>query len=352
MLAVQKVRPGPGLLLAEVPDLFQPGPGEVLLAVAACGVCGSDVHIAEWHGGYDFVAPHLPLTLGHEFAGRVLAAGPGVDAPRTGDRVVVVPGVVCGVCDACRAGRPDDCTRRRSIGMTLPGGAAAQVLVPARQCLPVPDGLDLELAALAEPLGIGLSAVDTAGLRGGERVLVLGPGTIGQAIALMARRAGAREVVVAGQDDGPRLDAVRALGFPQAVDLAGRPLAEALAAAGAAAPFDTVFEATGVPEVVQAGLGVLRTGGVLVVTGIHPRPALVDLTGMVRRRHQIRASYRATFAMWRDVLGFLAAEGERVRPMISHRLPLVDALRGFDLAASRAASKVLLLPTPDPEPAT
>lgn len=351
MLALQKTEPTPGLALAEVPDPDAPSPGEVLVGVVACGVCGSDVHIAEWHGGYEFVARHLPLTIGHELAGRVLAAGPGVGAPLVGDPVVVVPGVVCGTCEACRAGRPDDCANRRSIGMTLPGGAAPRVLVPARQCLPVPDGLDLELAALAEPLGIGLSAVETAGLSGGERVLVLGPGTIGQAIALMARRAGAREVVIAGQDDAARLEVVRALGF-QGLELAGRPVDDALADAGVAVPFDAVFEATGVPEVVQAGLGVLRTGGVLVVTGIHPRPALIDLTGMVRRKHQLRASYRASFAMWRDVIAFLAAHGEQVRPMVSHRLPLAQALHGFDLARRRIASKVLLLPTLPPQEAT
>ena len=218
------------------------------------------------------------------------------------------------------------------------------VTVPARQCIQLADGIDIELAALAEPLGIGLSAVRTAQMVGNERVLVMGPGTIGQAIAVMARRAGASAVVVVGQNDPARLKTVRALGFAHAIELGGRTLGEALAASGSEGEFDIVFEATGVPETIKAGLSVLRAAGVLVVTGIHPRAAEVDLTALVRRKHQIRGSYRASWQMWTEVLDTLHTDGNRFAPMISHRLPLDQAKRGFELAASRSASKVLLIP--------
>lgn len=344
MQALQKATAEPGLGLREVPPPARPGPGEVILAVEAAGICGTDVHIAEWTPGYEAMAAAMPVTLGHEFAGTVVAAGPGVAAPRVGTLVAVRPSVVCGRCEACRHGDADNCRDRRGIGIARDGGFAPLVRVPAENCLPVPAGLDAEIAALTEPMTVSAEAVDTGEVRPGDRVLVLGPGSIGQGIALFAEAAGASEVVIAGHDDGPRLATLGELGFAGTVDGVGRTLAEALAPHLAAGKFDVVIEATGVPGVIQPCLDVLRKRGVLVVCGIHPRPAGIDLTRLVREHQQIRGSYRSPLATWSRVLAYLADHVERVRPMISHRVPLPDVLAGFDLARSKAASKVVVLP--------
>jgi threonine 3-dehydrogenase len=218
------------------------------------------------------------------------------------------------------------------------------VCVPAENCVPVPAGLDPAIAALTEPMTVSAEAVDTGEVQEGDRVLVLGPGTIGQGIALFAKAAGASEVVVAGHNDGPRLETLNRLGFDKTVDTAGRSLTEALAPYLEAGKFDVVIEATGVPGVVQPSLEVLRKRGILVICGIHPSPASVNLTQLVREHQQIRGSYRAPIATWSRVLSYLAEHTEQVQAMISHRVPLSEALTGLDLARSKSASKVVVLP--------
>jgi threonine 3-dehydrogenase len=344
MQALQKVHAAPGLDVREVPPPARPGSGEVLIRVEATGICGTDVHIAEWTPGYEFMARALPVTLGHEFAGTIVEVGPDVGEVEKGSLVTIRPSVVCGRCPACEAGDTDACTSRRGIGVMRNGGFAPLVCVPAGNCVPVPAGLDPAIAALTEPMTVSAEAVDTGEVREGDRVLVLGPGTIGQGIALFARAAGASEVIVAGHNDAPRLETLNRLGFERTVDTAGRTLAEALAPYLEAGKFDVVIEATGVPAVVQPSLEVLRKRGVLVICGIHPKPASVNLTQLVREHQQIRGSYRAPIATWSRVVAYLAQHAGQVREMISHRVPLSEALAGFDLARNKSASKVVVLP--------
>jgi len=339
MQAVQKTAPEFGVELRDVPEPSAPGAGEVLIEVTAAGICGSDLHIYEWTPGYEFVQPAMPVTLGHEFAGRVVATGAQVAHFVAGDRVTVLPSVTCGTCAACRARDFDRCLTRSGIGMTRPGAFARRVLAPAANCEKLPAAIDDELAALAEPLTVGRRAVESGEVKPGDRVLVMGPGTIGQTIAIMAREAGAT-VTILGKSDAQRLACLKALGFEATVDLETQPF-DTLAKGP---KFDVVFEATGVPATVQQGLTVLRRFGILVVAGIHPAAASIDLTRLVREQQQIRGSSRATRATWTYVLDVLARQGDKLRPMITHRLPLAKAIEGFELARLKTASKVMLLP--------
>ncbi len=343
MLALRKTAPGFGLALEEAPPAHPPGPGEAVVEVEAAGICGSDVHAYEWTEGYGFMAPHLPVVMGHEFAGRVLRPGTG-SGFEAGARVCVMPFVACGACPECRAGETRECSRRETIGLTRDGGFAREVRVPARCCVPLPENVDSEVGALAEPLGVALEAVLTAGIGVGDTVLVLGPGTIGQGVALMARLAGAARVVVAGRADEPRFAVLRALGFDALIDVAEAPLADQLMALTGGRPVDAAIEATGVPASVNDGLAVLKRGGVLVAAGIHAAPLTLPLTEFVRMRHQLRASHGAARGTWTRVLAHLGRDPESFRPMISHRLPLSRGLEGFELARQRAASKVMLAP--------
>jgi 2-desacetyl-2-hydroxyethyl bacteriochlorophyllide A dehydrogenase len=321
-----------------------PGPGEVLVEVRATGVCGTDLHIYEWTPGYEVMAGRMPVTIGHELAGTVAAIGPGVTGLIEGMSVAARPSVVCGRCPACVAGNSEACGNRVGIGIARDGGFARFVAVPAENCVVVPGPLDAEIAALTEPMTVSAEAVDTGEVRPGDRVLVLGPGSIGQGIALFVRAAGAAEVVVVGRNDRFRLDRLEAMGFPDVVDLGEHTLVDALAPYLAQGRFDVVIEATGVPSVVQDGLDVLRKRGILVVCGIHPRPASVDLTRMVREHQQIRGSYRAPRSTWPRVVDFLTRNAELARQMITHRVPLTDALAGFELARRKAVSKLIVLP--------
>lgn len=343
MKALQKTQPAFGLELRELPPPESPGPGEVIVAVGATGVCGTDVHIYEWTGGYEIMTKAMPVTIGHEFAGTVAAAGAGVQGLIEGALVAVRPSVVCGRCAACLADNSDACTNRTGIGVTRNGALAPLVRVPAENCIVAPGGLDVEIVALAEPMTVCAEAVDTGGVRPGDRVLVLGPGNIGQGTALFARAAGAAQVVIVGKDDTPRLECLRRMGFPETVDVGERTLEEALAPYLAQGKFDVVIEATGVPALVQQGLNVLRKRGVLAVVGIHPKPVSVNLTRVVRDHQQIRGSYRAPVATWARVLRFLSENVELVRQMITHRLPLEQAIEGLELSRTKGASKVMIV---------
>ncbi|MGY4801164.1 zinc-dependent alcohol dehydrogenase, partial [Teichococcus aerofrigidensis] len=187
------------------------------------------------------------------------------------------------------------------------------------------------------------AAVRLGGVGLGDTVLVLGPGTIGQGLALMARAAGAGRVVIAGRADAPRFAVLRRLGFTDLVDVAEAPLAEGVRALTGGA-VDVVLEATGHPPSVTEALGVLRRDGVLVVAGIHAAPLTLPLTDFVRNRHQLRASHGSARGTWDRVLALLARDPEGFRPMITHRLPLERGLEGFELSRQRAASKVILTP--------
>jgi threonine 3-dehydrogenase len=228
--------------------------------------------------------------------------------------------------------------------MTRDGAFAPWVRVPQRNCVPVPEGLSDALAALAEPLSISMQALRVAGDVAGQRVLVMGPGTIGQGIAVLARRAGAAQVVVSGRDDAARLDALRRMGFDALADVAHTSLADATAPYTGGELFDVVFEATGVPETITEALSLLRRNGIVVVTGIHARPLSLDLTTLVRKQQQLRGSFRPPESDWPQALALMGQLGDVMAPMVSHELPLSRALEGFALAHGKQASKVLLRP--------
>lgn len=344
MLALRKCTPGPGLQLEDVETPRHPKPTDALLRVHSVGVCGTDLHIDEWTSSYHFMAPSLPVTLGHEFSGEVVAIGADVHGLRPGQLVTVRPSVVCGCCEACAAGRFDDCVTRRGVGVTRDGALASMVCVPARNCVPVPAGVAAEVAALAEPLSVSLEAVRTGGVRPGHRVLVLGPGNIGQGIALFARAAGAAQVVVAGYDDAPRLEVLRRMGFSELLDFAGQSMPAMLKPYQDGGGFDVVIEATGAAGVVGLALDALRARGVLVITGIHAQPVPIDLTALVRRHHQIRGSYRASESAWPEVMAFMAAHQDILRHMVTHRVRLQDAQEALSLARSKVATKVMVQP--------
>lgn len=343
MLALQKTVPGRGVVLHEVEIVPDPAGHEVVVTVEATGVCGTDVHIADWTAGYESMQRAMPVTLGHEACGTIRRIGAEVDPCHLGQRVTIRPSVICHDCQACRRGDADNCSGRLGVGIGRNGAFAPKLLVPLENCVPVPEDMDPEIAAMTEPMTVCKEAVDTAAIRPGDRVLVLGPGSIGQGIALFAEAAGADEIVICGRDDAARLARVNALGFPLTVDSLGRSLSDAVAPWLAAGGFDVILEATGAPAVIPEALGVLAKRGRLVVVGIHPAPAQIDLTALVRNHQQIRGSYRAPVETWLEVLRFMQAQPERMRHLISHRYDLAHADAAVAEAAGKQASKVMVL---------
>jgi threonine dehydrogenase-like Zn-dependent dehydrogenase len=255
----------------------------------------------------------------------------------------VQPAFSCGKCEECLAGRHHDCLNRVGMGLQASGGFAKFVTAPAKHCLHVPPSIDAELGALIEPLTTSAQSVTLGDVKPGDRVVVFGPGPIGQGAAIFARRAGASQVVIVGHGDIARFATLRILGFEDLVDLA-EPDGQAKLTQLAGTGFDVAIEASGAPPVINIGLRALKPYGTFVLSGMPEHPASLDVMLIVQGRKHIVGCSRAPDAAWHAVIEALVQDPQDFLPMITHRLALKDALEGFHLAHSRAASKVLLYP--------
>ncbi|MGW1286287.1 L-idonate 5-dehydrogenase [Streptomyces sp. NPDC002586] len=317
----------------------EPGPGQALVAVRYGGICGSDLHY--WrHGGVGDFRLREPMVLGHEVVGTVVSYGAGATGPAPGTAVAVHPATPCGRCPECADGRPNVCRDTRYLGSAarfphVQGGFAAQVAVSAGQLRPLPDGLGLRRAALAEPLSVALHAVRRAGDVSGGQVLVTGAGPIGCLVVAAAKAAGAARVTVT--DPVPE-----ALGYAAVAGADTLVRADDPADAGWPAEVDVAVEASGVAAGLDTCLRRVRRGGVVVQLGMLP-PGQSPFAGhlVVSREIELRGAFRFA-AEFDDVLQLLAAKGE-FDGLISAVVPVRDAAAGFDLAADRGRScKVLL----------
>jgi 2-desacetyl-2-hydroxyethyl bacteriochlorophyllide A dehydrogenase len=311
----------------ELRDLAPPvaGPGDVVVAVHACGICGSDLH-------YYCGAAKPPLVaMGHEICGRV--EEPGASGLAVGAAVVVEPILSCGRCDRCRAGEPNLCPRVRILGNRAPGGLAERVVVPADIVYDVPEVLDLDTAMLTEPLAVAVHAADLAAIAPGERVLVLGAGVIGLLAAYAAAARGAA-VTVSGRYAHQRTAAV-ALGASEVVGAD----AETIVETSAAAPPDVVLESVGgTAATLDLGLKVVRPGGRIVALGLFTQPIALHPLRFLMKEVRVVSSMtyrRGPEPDFRRALALLARDRDRLAPLITHRVPLDDVARGFAIAADK-----------------
>lgn len=345
MLAVRKLQPLPGISVEEVSEPPAPASNEVTIQVHAAGICGSDLHVYQWGESYDFMRSRLPLTLGHEFAGKVVATGADVSNVVVNEMVAVMPTSSCLQCPTCLAGDMHLCTNKKTLGLTRDGAFSRLVNAPAQNCIRLAPETDMTLAALLEPLSVGDNATTVGGVTFGDTVVVLGPGTIGQAIARTARWRGASRVIVVGMNDGPRLKTALALGATDTIDLAsGASLKDSLQALTGSTTVDVVIEATGHAASIPDGLSILRRGGVLVTAGIHSRPVSFDLTPFVRNQQQLRAAHGSRRKSWEAIARQIAKDPGSVKSMVSLELGLEHAEEGFRRCFERDVSKVILRP--------
>lgn len=316
------------LAVRELPDPVA-GPGEVLLRVRACSVCGSDVgRFVRGHRTY-------PLVLGHEAAGEIVAAGEGADPALVGRRAALVPLVPCHACSECRAGRFSACGSYSFVGSRRDGAFAELVALPAANVLPLPDDLPFEVGALVEPSSVAVHLLELAGPLEGAGAVVLGAGGIGLLLVRWLRLRGAGPVVaVEPRADGREAAAI--LGADLVLDPAASDLA---AAVGRLLPggADLVLEASGAPSALAATLELVRPRGTVVLAGNQPEDASLPMTFVERLiRREVRLtggfmSYSAPWpgGEWRDSLA-AAVEGRLATDtLISHRLPLSTAPATF-----------------------
>jgi (R,R)-butanediol dehydrogenase/meso-butanediol dehydrogenase/diacetyl reductase len=260
----------PGIAIAEA-EPVPPGRGDVQIAVAFTGICGTDLHIR--HGAMDSRV-RVPSVPGHEMSGRIAAVGAGVSGWRVGDPVTVMPLRWCGSCAACRTGHQHICLRLDFLGIDSPGAMQQRWTVPADLLVRVPDAVPLRDAALVEPTAVAVHDVARAEVAAGEPVVVVGGGPVGVLIACVARSAGA-EVVLVEPNPHRRLVA-QELGLaaldPDETDVETWVLDHT---GGAGAP--VAFEVSGTRPGLATALSVLGARGRMVVVGIHPTPPMIDM---------------------------------------------------------------------------
>ncbi len=344
MRAARLIRPGEPLRIDEVP-VPDPGPGEILVAVAACGLCGTDLHLAV---DGDLPVARTPITLGHEAAGFVAGVGAGVVGLREGDRVALFPSATCGACRPCGAGRDALCDRAQVYGMARDGALADFVAVPARTAIPLPAEVPFDVGAVVtDGVATPFHALRGRGaLRAGETVGVVGCGGLGTHAIQLARMMGAGLVVAIDTDPAARARA-QALGADVVVDPAAEHAPRAVRAASGSGGLDLVVECVGRAETAELAVRCLGKGGRAVLVGVGPeRPSLPPLVAFAGREQAVLGSFGMDRRDIEDLLALIAAGRLDLSGSISARYPLPEAGAALAHLASRRGGVVRVVVEP------
>ncbi|WP_055713981.1 zinc-dependent alcohol dehydrogenase family protein [Streptomyces torulosus] len=317
-------------VVTEVPDPA-PGPRDVVVRVAACGLCGTDLHILQGE-----FAPELPIVPGHEFAGEVVAVGGGVTELAAGDRVAVDPSLYCHECRYCRTGHNNLCERWAAIGVTTAGGAAEYAVAPVANCVKLPDHVRTQDAALVEPLSCAVRGYDVLRSRLGAHVLIYGSGTMGLMMLELAKRTGAASVDVVDVNPA-RLETARRLGVSGAAanpDELERPQG-----------WDLVVDATGNAAAIQDGLDRVAKAGTFLQFGVadYATRVTIDPYRIYNQEITITGSMAVLHSFERAAELF--ANGVLDPDVfISDRMPLDRYPEALDQFASGVGRKIVVVP--------
>lgn len=304
--------------LDDVPEPGGLGSGEVVVQVAYCGLCGSDVH-EYLHGPFQIPVdePHpttgksAPVTLGHEISGVVAALGPDVEGLAVGDLVALNALLPCGRCGQCAAGQAQRCVALGHLGMSADGGLAEFVVVPSAMVARADPSVGARVAALAEPFAVAVHAVGKAPAPLPGSIGVLGAGSIGLAVAIVAKSRGASAVLF--DVDPQRLAHARALGF----------------ATDGSETFDVVFDCSGAVSGPATALGLLAPGGTLVCAGLPAAPGPLDIASLVLKEQRVVGAVGHTVdADLRPALDVLAEHRDLAEQLITACVPLEQAVTG------------------------
>ncbi|HET7026624.1 MAG TPA: galactitol-1-phosphate 5-dehydrogenase [Candidatus Limnocylindrales bacterium] len=316
------------------------GPGEVVVAIRAAGICGSDVH-----GYVGTTGRRRPgVVMGHEAAGEVVAIGPDVISVERGARVAVRSVLPCGACEACANGATNICPNRRGLGMQIDGAYADAVVVPEAMVLPIPDAMSYEQAATIEPLAVALHAVNVTPLEAGSSVVIIGAGAIGL-LCLLAVRLRESGPIVMTDRSTHRLALANRLGADVAIAAGRRTASDEIRAAAGSDGADVVIEAVGISATAAQSIVVARAGAHVTWVGNSDPRVEIPMQELVTRELVVRGAYAFTHE-FEDACELLANGRIDVTPLIEHVAPLED---GPDLFRALGegrfdAAKVILEP--------
>ncbi len=338
MKALVKKEAAPGLWLEDVPQP-EPGINDVLIRVLRTAICGTDMHIFNWDDWAQRTIP-VPMVVGHEFVGEIAAVGSNVNDFRPGQIVSGEGHVVCGRCRNCMAGRRHLCNDTSGIGVNRPGAFAEYLVLPMSNVWEHSPGIDLDIAALFDPLGNAVHTALQFDLLG-EDVLITGAGPIGAMAAAVCRHAGARHVVITDVID-ERLELARTLGATRTVNVARESLDDVRRELGMREGFDVGLEMSGNPQALNDQITHLCHGGKIAMLGIPAENTAIDWSRVIFNMLTLKGIYgREMYETWYK-MSVMIQSGLDIAPVITHRMPYTEFASGFEAMNSGKASKVVL----------
>jgi threonine 3-dehydrogenase len=338
MKALVKARPEPGLWLEEIPSP-EYGINDVLIRVRYTGICGTDVHIYDWDEWAQRTI-RVPMAIGHEFVGEVVAVGSNVNDFHPGDIVSGEGHVTCGRCRNCMAGRRHLCAHTSGVGVNRPGAFAEFISLPMTNIWRHDPEVNQEVAAIFDPFGNAVHTALTFPVLG-EDVLITGAGPIGIMCIPVVRKAGARHVVIT--DLNPfRLELARKMGATLAVNPTETPLREVQKQLGMSEGFDVGLEMSGNGGALREMIDNMSHGGKIAVLGIPPKEVALDWSKVIFNMLTIKGIYgREMYETWYK-MSVLIGAGVDISPVITHRYGYSDFEQGFTAMRSGQAGKVIL----------
>lgn len=338
MAALVKEKPGRGLTLKQMP-IPEPGLGEVRIKIHKTAICGTDVHIYNWDA-WSQENIKTPLIIGHEYVGEIDALGPGVKDYYLGQIVSGEGHIVCGHCRNCRAGNGQWCKYTQGVGVNRDGAFAEYIVIPQNNVIPINDGINEDVVAFFDAFG---NAAHTALMFDvvGEDVLITGAGPIGIMAAAIARKSGARSVVVTDMNDF-RLDLCRKMGATRVVNVARERLEDIFTESHIVEGFDVGMEMSGSPRALNSMIGNMRNGGRIALLGIQQPGESIDWNQIIFKGLCVQGVYgRRMYETWYKMMTMVES-GLDLTPIITHRLPYTDYEAGFAAMNSGQAGKVVL----------
>jgi threonine 3-dehydrogenase len=339
MQAIVKAKRAPGLTVTTVPKP-SPGPGEVLIAVRHAGVCGTDLHIADWDAwAQGRLRP--PLVVGHEFAGEIVAVGDAVAGLETGQLVTAEGHIVCGHCLQCRTGNGHICKNTRIIGVDRDGAFAEYIAMPATNVLPL-NGIPTTVGAVMDPMGNAFHTVLTAEIPG-SAVLVVGCGPIGCFAVGIARAAGAAKVI-ASDVNATRLALARRMGAHVTVNAATDDVVRAVLDETGGEGADVVCEMSGVPSALHQAFAAVRRGGRVQLLGLPKGEVAIDFANEIifKGITVYGVIGRRMYDTWHQMRRYLTAGLLDPTPVITHQFPLAKIDEALAAIRSGDAGKIIL----------
>ncbi|PHM23395.1 alcohol dehydrogenase GroES-like protein [Xenorhabdus ehlersii] len=315
------------------------GHNDVMIKIRKTAICGTDVHIYNWDDWSQKTIP-IPMVVGHEYVGEVVAIGQEVKGFKIGDRVSGEGHITCGYCRNCRGGRTHLCCNTTGVGVNREGAFAEYLVIPAFNAFKIPDNIPDELAAIFDPFGNAVHTALSFDLVG-EDVLVSGAGPIGIMAAAVCKHVGARHVVITDINEY-RLELARKMGVTRAVNVSKENLTDVMAELGMTEGFDVGLEMSGAPPAFGTLLNTMNHGGRIALLGIPPSDMAIDWNQVIFKGLFIKGIYgREMFETWYKMAALIQS-GLDLSPIITHQFSVDDYQKGFDVMRSGQSGKVIL----------